>query len=309
MKMFLGVTDLSWFNNLARHEPPATEINFWVPSGRAFSALEPGSPFLFKLKSPINKIGGLGFFHSFAILPLRMAWETFTVQNGRSSYEDFASAISRYKGKEARPMTEIGCILLESPVFFDKQDWIETPPDWSSNIVSGKGYSTDTAIGRQLWTTIEMLLQAGHGRTAAPMASDRVPSVFGKDYLRKSRPGQGGFRLGLLDAYGGRCAITGENIVPVLEAAHIQPVEHSGSNEIANGLLLRSDMHKLYDDGLLGVLPDRTIVVSEQIRELYVNGKVYYAWHGRPLTVMPKDEYYRPDPHRLEWHIKNVFTG
>ena len=132
---------------------------------------------------------------------------------------------------------------------------------------------------------------------------------IGKSYLRKSRPGQAGFRIGLTEAYQRRCAITGENILPVLEAAHIQPVSQQGTNDLTNGLLLRSDMHTLYDEGLLGVTPDYTIKVSEQIREAYVNGKVYYSWDGKRLTTLPEDAELLPDRERLDWHMQNVFVG
>jgi len=182
-------------------------------------------------------------------------------------------------------------VLLENPVFFDKADWIDVPSDWGSSIVQDKGYDTTLGKGALLWKHIEMLLSAGHGRTSSGIPSSVIPNVFGKEYLRKSRPGQAGFRLGLLDA------------------AHIQPVERQGSNELTNGLVLRSDMHKLYDDGMIAVAPDRTIMICKQIRELYVNGKVYYSWDGKPLTITPKDEHLLPSTERLEWHMKNVWIG
>jgi putative restriction endonuclease len=309
MKLYIGVTDTRWFRNLAAQEPPVADINFWKPGGGAFAALEPGCPFAFKLKSPINKIAGVGFFHSFTSLPLRLMWETFGIRNGRDSYEQIASAISQYRAVAATHLTNVGCILLENPVFFDEADWIDVPTDWSKSIMQGKGYDTSRGEGAVLWDRISMLLTAGQGRTASGMPATVMPSVFGKEYLRKSRPGQAGFRLGLLDAYGNRCAITGENIVPVLEAAHIQPVEREGTNDLTNGLVLRSDMHKLFDDGLIGIAPDRTVMVSKQIREQYVNGKVYYAWDGKPLTVTPNDELLLPSAERLEWHMKHVWSG
>lgn len=309
MKLYVGVTDTEWFKNLASQVPAVADINFWKPGGGSFAALEPGCPFAFKLKAPINKIAGVGFFHSFNSLPLRLMWETFGVRNGRDSYAEIAAAISRYRNAVATAAIDVGCILLENPVFFDEVDWIDAPSDWSHSIVQGKGYDTTVGEGALLWNRIELLLKAGHGKTASGISASVLPSVFGKEYLRKSRPGQAGFRLGLLDAYGNRCAITGENIVPVLEAAHIQPVEREGSNDLTNGLVLRSDMHKLFDDGLIGIAPDRTVMVSKQIREKYVNGKVYYNWDGKPLTVMPADDQLLPSTERLEWHMKNVWSG
>jgi len=307
MKLFLGVTDRHWYNHLAAQNPPVSEVNFWKPGGGGFAALEPGCPFVFKLKSPVNKIAGVGFFHSYTRLPMRLAWETFTLQNGRDTYEQFFLAIKKNRDSAATASSDVGCILLESPVFFDERDWLDVPRDWSPSIQVGKGYDTHQGEGAVLWKRIEALLLAGHGKTSAPQPSAVIPSVFGKEYLRKSRPGQAGFRIGLTEAYNRRCAITGENILPVLQAAHIQPVHKQGTNDLTNGLLLRSDMHTLYDDGLIGVTPDYEIRISEKIREEYVNGKIYYNWDGKRLSTLPKDEHLCPHRERLEWHMGNVF--
>ena len=66
---------------------------------------------------------------------------------------------------------------------------------------------------------------------------------YGHEYLRRSRLGQGTFRILVTGAYRRQCAISGEKTLPVLEAAHIKPFANSGPNRIDNGLLLRSDMH------------------------------------------------------------------
>ena len=60
----------------------------------------------------------------------------------------------------------------------------------------------------------------------------------------------------LKQAYGRRCAVTGDKIVPVLQAAHIRPVTQDGENRIDIGLLLRSDVHTLFDRGYIGIHPD-----------------------------------------------------
>jgi hypothetical protein len=81
------------------------------------------------------------------------------------------------------------------------------------------------------------------------------------------RVGQAAFKALVQEAYGRRCAITGDKIVPVLQAAHIRPVTDHGENRVDNGLLLRSDVHTLFDRGYLGVHPDRkTLLVSPRLR-------------------------------------------
>ena len=86
------------------------------------------------------------------------------------------------------------------------------------------------------------------------------------------------------DAYKRRCAITGESTLPVLEAAHIRPFAKSGVNEVSNGMLLRSDFHRLFDAGLVTVTPELRVEVSTQIKEQWFNGQPYYLI-GYALTA------------------------
>jgi hypothetical protein len=72
----------------------------------------------------------------------------------------------------------------------------------------------------------------------------------------RQRLGQGAFRVLVTDAYERRCAVTGEKALPVLQAAHIRPVTKEGTHQLDNGLLLRSDIHALFDQGYVTVTPD-----------------------------------------------------
>jgi predicted restriction endonuclease len=65
------------------------------------------------------------------------------------------------------------------------------------------------------------------------------------DILR--RQGRGEFRRGLLDIYNRRCAITGCDAIPTLEAAHIRTYKGSDDDAMRNGILLRADIHTLFD--------------------------------------------------------------
>lgn len=82
------------------------------------------------------------------------------------------------------------------------------------------------------------------------------------------RRGQSTFRNSLLDAYRRRCAITGWAVVEVLEAAHISPYRGQHTNRVQNGLLLRSDLHTLFDLHLLTVSgDDLRVQVAPGLRE------------------------------------------
>lgn len=81
------------------------------------------------------------------------------------------------------------------------------------------------------------------------------------------REGQPAFRCALLDAYGGACAITGCAVEVLLEAAHIMPYRGKHTNHVSNGLLLRADLHKLFDLHLFRIDPrSRTVHLSPDLR-------------------------------------------
>ena len=77
------------------------------------------------------------------------------------------------------------------------------------------------------------------------------------------RQGQQEFRQRLLEAYQGRCAITDSSTVEVLEAAHIRPFNGPETNKLPNGLLLRSDLHTLFDMGFITISPEMKVSVSD----------------------------------------------
>jgi putative restriction endonuclease len=119
--------------------------------------------------------------------------------------------------------------------------------------------------------------------------------------------GQGAFRVLVTEAYGKRCAITGERTLPVLEAAHIQPFASEGPNRVSNGLLLRSDLHILFDQGYLTVTPDLRVLVSKRIKEKFENGREYYAYAEKALTVLQPRAPERPAAEYLRWHNEHRF--
>ena len=112
------------------------------------------------------------------------------------------------------------------------------------------------------------------------------------------RRGQAIFRSRLLEAYGGRCAISGYSALEVLEAAHILPYRGDHTHRLDNGLLLRADLHTLFDCGLLWVGPDFTVVLAPILL-----GGEYAEIHGKPLR-MPGSEEARPNAEHLARHAQ-----
>lgn len=308
MKIWVGVTDKSWYQHLARAAPD--EVNFWQPSGsRTFRALQPGEPFLFKLHSPDNFIVGGGYYVRHSPLPASLAWEAFGVKNGVTSFDDLVARIRRYRQGESAVDPVIECNVLAEPFFLGERDWVPIPPSWAANIVQGKTYDSDSADGAHLWESVRNAASAGDARQAMPADSQLDAPRFGIEYLTRGRLGQGSFRVLVTDAYARRCAITGEKTLPVLEAAHIMPYARNGPHNVRNGLLLRSDLHKLFDLGYVTVTPDLRVEVSSRLRAEWENGRDYYAYHGKELSCRPHQPAEMPATHFLSWHNENAFKG
>jgi putative restriction endonuclease len=304
--MFVGLTDYDWYCNLKSEN--FDEVNFWRPGSTAFKALNPNDLFLFKLKKPYYAIVGGGFFVKYSLLPIELAWEAFERKNGTENYTEFWERLLKYREKNRIDTSYpyVGCIILTEPFFFDQKDWIEQPDNWPSNVVVGMNMDTERGEGKRLFQEICERLQRS-------LVSNQIEAVETRErYLYaigKKRLGQGAFRVIVTDAYSRRCAISGEKTLPVLEAVHIKPYSENGPHHIQNGVLMRSDIHKLFDKGYLTIAPDFRVEVSKRIKEDFGNGRIYYQYHGQQLCVIPKRVDELPAKDYLTWHNENVYLG
>jgi hypothetical protein len=111
------------------------------------------------------------------------------------------------------------------------------------------------------------------------------------------RQGQVEFRQRLLAAYGRRCAVTGCDAVDALEAAHIGPYRGPHTNHLSNGLLLRADIHNLFDLGLLAVdTATMTLILAPALF-----ATVYAELAGCPLHL-PSEVHLGPNKEALDTH-------
>ena len=121
---------------------------------------------------------------------------------------------------------------------------------------------------------------------------------------RKIRVGQPAFRRLLINTYGPVCAFSGVQLEETLQAAHIQPYVDAESNHVGNGLLLRADMHVLFDLGLLTLTQEFCIQVAGRLK-------------GRDQTVdklagtkakFPNALAIKPSADAIDFHRHNVFA-
>jgi hypothetical protein len=124
-----------------------------------------------------------------------------------------------------------------------------------------------------------------------------------KPTLRKDRKHQSAFRQEILANYAHRCCITSERVVELLEAAHIQPYIDERSNHPQNGLCLRVDLHRLFDEGLISVTSRNTVAVSDHLA-----GTSYAGLEGATVSL-PVDVLVKPSPEALGFHRTSVFRS
>lgn len=309
----VAITDEGWYDFL-RERPEVTELNFWTPSPRRRVTADPFSPFLFKLRAPRNAICGFALFAQWSALPDWLAWECFGPGNGCPSLEVMQERISRLRSRigyePTRTLAEIGCILLVNPVFFPPSDWVTQPSDWPVRTQTSKRYDLAQGEGARIWE--ECLARSAPAKDAY-LVSDAVAALdpdvrFGPARVIHPRLGQGTFRVAVTDAYGRACAVTGEHSLPALDAAHIRPFAADGPHDIRNGLLLRSDLHRLFDKGYVTVTPDLRFEVSGRLRDDFKNGRTYYPLHGSDVRT-PGSAQQRPAAEFLRWHNESVFLS
>ena len=265
MKLYVGVTDNDWYRFLSQL-PDVDEVNFWQPGGsHVFKALKPGELFLFKLKKPYNHIAGGGFFTHSSLLPVSLAWEAFGEKNGAATFQEMRQKIAGLRTEAVDPHEDfqIGCILLQQPFFLPQAEWLPVPSDFHRSLMQGKGFDTDSGTGKDLWDVIQMRFAS----QAAPQFQVGDGTVmWSNPVLVKQRLGQGAFRILVTDTYQRQCAVTHEKALPALEAAHIQPVTQEGRHRIDNGLLLRSDIHRLFDKGYVTITPGYKFRASRKLK-------------------------------------------
>jgi hypothetical protein len=129
----------------------------------------------------------------------------------------------------------------------------------------------------------------------------RAARVTFKTVEVEQRQGQPGFRQALMVAYNYRCAVTGCDIRDTLQAAHITPVRRGGHHAVTNGLLLRADIHNLFDRGLLAITGTYKVELHPSIRR----SPIYGPLHGKRLNIVPVRASDRPSPTKLEQHRKS----
>jgi hypothetical protein len=175
---------------------------------------------------------------------------------------------------------------------------------WNNLYASGVQVPAESVCRlERLWTA--HLLKLGRSVSAdSADATDDQPSLSEGEEVDRvlraiiQRRGQPAFRERLMAAYKGECAVTGCDASAALEAAHIRPYSGASSCEVTNGLLLRADIHTLFDLNLLGIEPSSLkVALAPELRRT-----CFKELNGKKLTV-PIDTRLQPskDALREKW--------
>lgn len=294
----VAITSQNWYDFLLGRDCRGG-VNFWRPS-KENVRINPGEWFLFKQHSAAGRVMGGAQFLVSELLTIDQAWSRWGVANGCADKNAFLRRLLRlrtsYDAQKLKGHSYIRCLYLSEPVFLDEGNWFDVPGWNPESRQPIRKYDASNPHRSQLQRLIEDSFPAH--RLAVKKAI-----ALGE---KKDREGQFAFRREIIGNYQGQCAITGEKTEPVLEAAHIEPYARSHNHLPSNGLLFKSDIHRLFDRGLVSVTPDRVFHVSPKIKEEWKNGKYYYQFGGQLIDV-PERKELQPDPELLQRHFEKEF--
>ena len=293
----ISPTDINWFRQLKDHISSENEaVNFWTPTPWNIRKLKSGDKFFFMLKSPIRKIGGFGIYQEYKNMLPYEAWQAFGRNNGVTNLSELQERTKKYISKNSTSSfsenNHIGCVILNNLFFFDEENYktdAQLGVSFSKHIVKIKFFDRPDPI----------ITEADNDINNFSLVTSHNKKI--KYISQTDRKGQSNFRKKILKNYNNRCAVTQNNEIHALEAAHIQGYINEKSNNVQNGICLRADIHKLFDNGLITIDKSFLVKVSSKVNDIN-----YKTLHGKEITL-PVDNRNHPSIDALDFHNKNIF--
>ncbi|QGQ23930.1 HNH endonuclease [Gimesia benthica] len=233
--------------------------------------------------------------------------EVFSKENGRYRHTDTKNADIIILSRDGLAYGQFEIVGQEKP---NDEDLIAYPKAQKTYLVekstlynnpvrlsdlSIKGLSWTKKVTEDQYQEIQKAAKGGSEYSSSVVLPESQIELERVLRVVTQRLGQGVFRDELIQMYEGKCAITGCNAIEALEAAHIDPYCNTGSNDPSNGLLLRADIHKLFDRNLVGIEPDSlTVHISASI-----SNTEYGNLNGKTLLA-PQAEIIEPNQQALE---------
>ena len=283
-------TDIDWFKFL-KSRLNFQVINFWTDTPWNPRRLNFGDKFYFLLRSPVRKIGGYAEFYDYQNLTIKEAWQKFGRGNGVNSLYELGKKATG--DEEPDFSTEIGCIVLQNPVFLDEADYFH-PRDYNLS------FSNEISKHKYYPQLDKINFENDYQQVGFSFSSISADEEYQFNQESETR-GQSEFRQNLFRYYNSQGVITREHNAELLDAVHIHPHIIKNRQHPKNGILLRSDFHKLFDEGLITITPEYQVLVSAQLESDY-----YQQYHEQDI-YLPDDNIFYPDHKVLEFHNCYIF--
>ena len=268
----IAITDRTWYDYQRSHGF-IDEVNFWTPSKNGPNQISPGDYFVFKLKGEGDLIGGFGTFVEYKFQSLEDTWTEFGRKNGCDNKVDFLNTLRSFDSNNG---TDCGCVVLKDVVYF------EDPVNRVSVGIKAKPAQLYAYERIAPFPFDDYLVSTGNFSLVPTNAKEKTTQSV------TERKGQGAFHAAVSRAYNGQCCVTGETTPELLQAAHIQDYINKDSNHIQNGLLLRIDIHKLFDSGMLLIDNHYKVHISSQVKS------AAYTQYDNQSISLPAKQSERP---------------
>jgi putative restriction endonuclease len=298
--------------------PAVEEFVLWRPASDSgyIAPVGPGEPVIltsrFDGRPDYRTAIGGGVFSGRSRMTLSELWEWFGQASGARSIQELRATFKFMIGQEISSADdpEVDTLLLYHARFFRDEEVVELAVNETQFILHQGRYvqlgglpPTDTFV-----RSVLTYFQPRSDPEADEVAQIVLGTIRAAARTVVPRLGQGAFRAMVSDAYAHQCALTGYRVRPVLEAAHIKSYSSGGEHRLDNGLLLRSDVHTLFDRGFISFAEGGRLLVSPQLRERFGNGDWYYERAGMELAK-PRRAVDAPNEDYLAWHRQSVFFG
>ncbi len=177
---------------------------------------------------------------------------------------------------------------LDSPVLFSNLPGFDREK-YLDNVIYTGGFKPQTEANSEFFELFDGIVRGTESDVedddfnADPSQEGNAGSPLNK-VMRSilERRGQPKFRRDLLKLYNDRCCVTGCAVMDLLEAAHINPYSEDGDNSLSNGLILRADIHTLFDRNLLTVDENCVVRISKDLI-----GSEYESLKGKKISRNP----------------------
>lgn len=292
-------TSPRWFSALSELTPRPSRVAFWQPTSGIPHKIKVGEPWFFVEKGA-PRVLGFGRFLGHEGITISGLWDRYGQATGTTSENALLGEItSAKKGKAGTGDTQIGNVILSDFTPFSQP--VSLPPLDLPKLNRAFQYvpagNSILDLADQKPTTLERDLAMAEAEVKREGGFDPTSITDARRKVLASivrRQGQTKFRNELMEAYEGRCAISNCAIPELLEAAHIHPYKGAETNDVRNGILLRTDLHTLFDLGLLAIdTGSWAVLISPRLL-----GSNYEQFSRRKLR-RPRDEAQHPSAEEL----------